>query len=236
MFDRSLLTPPRESEEALPLSDQRYQQQIGTSPTRDSECVPVKMETATPPSTPSRSATARSNNFRPRSERAAPRSKKATQGGISTDPPKKKLRYIPGGPGGGGRYVDEDGTEIPVGGTGPGGYNYIGPRGRIGRENLANGVQPVVYPRRDSRRDRSTRTQTVLPRAQQPQMRYASAAQAAAAVQSDGYKPREERGYEEFHPDLDLNSPFLAFSADEVDGITPAPGSAPSSEIGRAHV
>ena len=192
------------------------------------------METATPPTTPSRSATARSNNIRPRSERAAPRSKKATQGGISTDTPKKKLRYIPGGPGGGGRYVDEDGTEIPVGGTGPGGYNYIGPRGRIGRENLANGVQPVVYPRRDSRRDRSTRTQTVLPRAQQPQMRYASAAQAAAAVQSDGYKPREERGYEEFHPDLDLNSPFLAFSADEVDGITPAPGSAPSSADGSA--
>jgi NuA3 HAT complex component NTO1 len=190
------------------------------------------METATLPTTPSRSATARSNTSRPKSERAAPRPKKATSAGLSSEPPKKKLRYIPGGPGGGGRYVDEDGTEIPVGGTGPGGYNYIGPRGRIGRENLANGVQPVVYPRRDSRRERSTRTQTVLPRAQQPPMRFASAAQAAAAVQSDGYKPREERGYEEFHPDLDLNSPFFAFSADEVDGITPAPAPAPASADG----
>src|SRR4051812_14423865 len=66
---------------------------------------------------------------------------------ISSEPPRKKLRYIPGGPGGGGRYVDDNGNEIPVGGTGPGGYNYIGPRGRVGRENLANGVQPVVYPR-----------------------------------------------------------------------------------------
>ena len=35
----------------------------------------------------------------------------------SFDPPPKTRRYIPGGPDGGGRYVDEDGTEIPVEGT-----------------------------------------------------------------------------------------------------------------------
>ena len=125
--------------------------------------------------------------------------------------PPKKRRYVPGGPGGGGRYVDSDGTEIPVGGTGPGGYNYVGPRGRIGPQNAANGVQPIIYerPRRESRRERP---------ATRP--RYSSAAAAAAAVvQGDGFKPREERGWEEFHQDLDIEAKFPVFSADEVDGV-----------------
>ncbi|MCJ1322790.1 nuA3 HAT complex component nto1 [Xylographa vitiligo] len=130
---------------------------------------------------------------------------------VAAEPPPKKRRYVPGGPGGGGRYVDSDGTEIPVGGTGPGGYNYVGPRGRIGPQNAANGVQPTVYerPRRESRRERP---------ATRP--RYSSAAAAAAAVvQGDGFKPREERGWEEFHQDLDIEAKFPVFSADEVDGI-----------------
>ena len=148
-----------------------------------------------------------------------------------SQPPPKKRRYIPGGPGGGGRYVDEDGTEIPVGGTGPGGYNYIGPRGRIGRENAANGVQPVTYPRNRNPRTTAqpataaatTATRPSISRQPQKTMsrRFDSAAQAAAAVQSDGYKPREERSWEEFHPDLDINSDFLALDANEVDGIKP---------------
>ena len=141
---------------------------------------------------------------RPRPHSAVP------EGPALEKPPPKKRRYIPGGPGGGGRYVDVDGTEIPVGGTGPGGYNYVGPRGRIGRENAANGVQPVIYPRprRESRRERvATRP------------RYSSAAAAAAAVvQGDGFKPREERSWEEFHQDLDIDARFPCFSADEVDG------------------
>ncbi|KAA6415561.1 MAG: hypothetical protein FRX48_00277 [Lasallia pustulata] len=132
-----------------------------------------------------------------------------------SEPPPKKRRYVPGGPGGGGRYVDVDGTEIPVGGTGPGGYNYVGPRGRIGRENAANGVQPVTYsrPRRESRRERP---------ATRP--RYSSAAAAAAAVvQGDGFKPREERSWEEFHQDLDIETKFPVFSAAEVDGTVKQP-------------
>ncbi|TGO78924.1 hypothetical protein BELL_0049g00060 [Botrytis elliptica] len=140
-----------------------------------------------------------------------------------TSEPPKKGRYVPGGPGGGGRYVDENGQDLLlVGGTGPGGYNYIGPRGRIGRENAANGVQPVVYPRRDNR---TTRTRTVLPRAQQPPMaapgRFGSSSQAAAAVaQNDGYKPREERSWEEFHPDLDINQEMMCFSQEAVEGLS----------------
>ncbi|ESZ98037.1 hypothetical protein SBOR_1568 [Sclerotinia borealis F-4128] len=137
--------------------------------------------------------------------------------------PPRKGRYVPGGPGGGGRYVDENGQDLLlVGGTGPGGYNYIGPRGRIGRENAANGVQPIIYPRRDNR---TTRTRTILPRAQQPPMaapsRFGSSSQAAAAVaQNDGYKPREERSWEEFHPDLDINQEMMCFSQEAVEGIS----------------
>lgn len=127
-----------------------------------------------------------------------------------------KRKYVPGGPGGGGRYVEPDGTEKQVGGTGPGGYNYLGPRGRVGRENVANGIQSVEYPRprRESRRDRAS-----------ARPRFSSAAAAAAAVvHGDGFKPREERGWEEFHQDLDIGVLFPVFSADEVDGIRkPAP-------------
>jgi NuA3 HAT complex component NTO1 len=142
------------------------------------------------PSTPRRSRPPRTHK-----SAARPRSGSGKRAGsptpaIKSEPPPKKRRYVPGGPGGGGRYVDEDGNEEPVGGTGPGGYNYVGPRGRVGQENARKGVQPIVYPRRD----RSTRTRTVLPRNQQPPMRFNSSAQAAAAVvQNDGYKPREER-------------------------------------------
>ena len=129
-----------------------------------------------------------------------------------------KRKYVPGGPGGGGRYVENDGTEVPVGGTGPGGYNYTGPRGRVGRENAANGVQPVEFPRprRESRRERvPTRP------------RFSSAAAAAAAVvHGDGFKPREERSWEEFHQDLDIGALFPVFPSDEVDGIKkPTPAS-----------
>ncbi|KAL9590235.1 MAG: hypothetical protein Q9203_000963 [Teloschistes exilis] len=133
---------------------------------------------------------------------------------LIAEPPRKKRKYVPGGPGGGGRYVDPDGSEVPVGGTGPGGYNYAGIRGRVGRENLANGMSPATYerPRRESRRERPS-----------ARPRFSSAAAAAAAVvQGDGFKPREERSWEEFHQDLDLEAKFPIYSADEVDGITRA--------------
>ncbi|CAG8983503.1 hypothetical protein HYALB_00004304 [Hymenoscyphus albidus] len=168
----------------------------------------------TVPATPRRPASSRVRSSRPKS--AGPsQSEKTTPANISSEPPQKKRRYIPGGPGGGGRYVDEDGNEIPVGGTGPGGYNYVGPRGRIGRENAAMGLIPQVY----TRRDRSTRTRTVLPRSEQPPMRFSSAAQVAAAVQSDGYKPREERAWEEYHPNLDIEGVLHAFTAHDIQGI-----------------
>ncbi len=62
-------------------------------------------------------------------------------------------------------------------------------------------------------------------------MQYSSAAAVAAAVvQSEGYKPREERGWEEFHPNLDIEATFMAFSADDVDGTTKSIPSTPSAQ------
>ncbi|OAG06839.1 uncharacterized protein CC84DRAFT_1163139 [Paraphaeosphaeria sporulosa] len=138
-------------------------------------------------------------------------------------PPLKKRKYIPGGPGGGGRYVDEDGIETPVGGTGPGGYAYIGPRGRIGRMNAERQGLPLDAPSPSYSRPRRERP-PAGPRSS------SAAAVAAAVAQNDGYKPREERGWEEFHQTLDIDLELPIFSADQVDGISP-PDSAPGTPV-----
>ena len=110
--------------------------------------------------------------------------------------------------------MDVDGTEVSVGGTGPGGYAYTGPRGRVGRENLERGIKPPPATMPRPRRER--------PQRPPEKPTYQSAAAAAAAVaQGDGYKPREERGWEEFHQDLDIEARFPVFSAAEVDGRVP---------------
>jgi NuA3 HAT complex component NTO1 len=139
-------------------------------------------------------------------------------------PPSKRRKYIPGGPGGGGRYVDAEGTETPVGGTGPGGHLYIGPRGRVGRENAEKrGVAlPTPSPSAYAR-----------PRRERPPAgpRSSSAAAVAAAVaQHDGYKPREERSWDEFHPELDIDAECPVFTADQIDGVSPA-DSAPGTPL-----
>src|SRR5579871_1890137 len=152
--------------------------------------------------TPRRSHTRRPGRPRVRSDRTG-----------SSEPPLKKLRYIPGGPGGGGRYVDEDGNET---------VNFTGSRTRSSRpdseqQTYTSHSPTVTYtrPRRDRR---------------EPTPRFSSAAAAATAMsQNEGYKPREERGWEEFHPDLDIDADLMVFSADEVDGrysggATPRPG------------
>lgn len=142
----------------------------------------------------------------------------------------KKRKYVPGGPGGGGRYVDDEGVETPVGGTGPGGYAYIGPRGRIGRLNAER--QGIALP------DLAPSPSYSRPRRERPPAgpRSSSAAAVAAAVaQHDGYKPREERSWDEFHPDLDIDTEFPVYTADQIDGISPAdsapgtPGQPPST-------
>jgi len=69
--------------------------------------------------------------------------------------------------------------------------------------------------RRQIGRQRSSRRRSTVA----PRPRYSSAAAAAAATQaSDGYKPREERSWEEFHPDLNIDMELQIYTADEVDG------------------
>jgi NuA3 HAT complex component NTO1 len=129
-----------------------------------------------------------------------------------SEPPRKKLRYRPGGPGGGGTYVDLDGTEV-VAGSRPGAPPQSGSARSARREKSANTVPPPVRDR--PRRERTTTGPS-----------YSSAAAAAAAVaHGDGYKPREERGWEEFHQDLDIDVALSVFPSDEVDGLVSAPNS-----------
>lgn len=79
-------------------------------------------------------------------------------------------------------------------------------------------------------RERSTRARTSANRPAQDDMEFSSAAAVAAAVaQSEGYKPREERGWEEFHPNLDIEATFLIIHSEDVDGTrksTPPPPAA----------
>ena len=140
----------------------------------------------------------------------------------SGDPPPKKRKYVPGGPGGGGRYIEIDGSETPVGGTGPGGYAYSGPRARVGRERSTHRLASATTPTPATLRRREPTIATPS---------YSSAAAVAAAVvHGDGHKPREERGWEELHPNLDVEAKFAIYSAEEVDG-TQAAVTAPSSSM-----
>ena len=126
-----------------------------------------------------------------------------------TEPPQKRRRYIPGGPGGGGRFIDDEGREMS---GEPPATATTASRSRAPRAPAS----PAVYPRRE----RSTRIRTAVNRDELDDMQYSSAAAVAAAVvQSEGYKPREERGWEEFHPQLDIDATFMVFAAEEVDGL-----------------
>lgn len=184
---------------------------------------------APPPTTPRRTVRGRPRG-RPKGSgsASASRVRKAPPDGPATEPPLKRRRYIPGGPGGGGRFVDEDGTEIPTESLGA---STAASRPRASAASHAQPT-PVVYPRRE----RSTRIRTAVNRDERDDMQYSSAAAVAAAVvQSEGYKPREERGWEEFHPNLDIEGTFMVFHADEIDGVVksmpPTPAAQTSSTL-----
>lgn len=132
-----------------------------------------------------------------------------------SEPPNKRRKYIPGGPGGGGRYIDDAGKETAIGGTGLGGLTYTGPRIRSGRSNAERQGVPTTAPSPTYSRPRRERP-PAGPRSS------SAAAVAAAVAQSDGYKPREERSWDEFHPDLDIEVEFPVYTADQIDGISPA--------------
>ncbi|KAH6653850.1 hypothetical protein BKA67DRAFT_517980 [Truncatella angustata] len=130
----------------------------------------------------------------------------------ATEPPPKRRRYVPGGPGGGGRWTDKDGNDP---GARPSAAPTTQPRPRA-RQISSTAATIPIYPRRE----RSTRIRTATRLEPDDEMQISSAAAVAAAVvQSEGYKPREERGWEEFHPNLDIDANFIVFHADDVDGV-----------------
>ena len=153
-----------------------------------------------------------------------------------SEPPQKKRRYVPGGPGGGGHYVDVDGNEFPVRAV-AGGSQSTGPRTRVGSQHAVNGVREPATAQADrvARLERPRRVVTQRP-PPPPRQRYSSAAAVAAAVvQGDGFKPREERGWEEFHQDLDIDADLPVFGSELVDGLIrpSAPTSAPAQVEGQ---
>ncbi|KAF9874008.1 bromodomain and phd finger-containing protein [Colletotrichum karsti] len=125
-----------------------------------------------------------------------------------TEPPPKRRRYIPGGAGGGGRFIDDDGTQTPI---------------AVRRQPREPRSVSALVPRRE----RSARIRTAADR---DDMEFSSAAAVAAAVaENEGYKPREERGWEEFHPKLDIEATFMVFRSEEVDGLPLPPAKSPPS-------
>ncbi|KAK0711066.1 hypothetical protein B0H67DRAFT_601903 [Lasiosphaeris hirsuta] len=176
------------------------------------------------PTTPRRPARGRPRG-RPKgsASASASRVRKSAADAVASEPPPKKRRYIPGGPGGGGRFVDEDGIETPAE---PSGAATTVSRPRAAAVSLSN-ASPSAFPRRE----RSTRIRTAVNRDELDEMQYSSAAAVAAAVvQSEGYKPREERGWEEFHPNLDIEATFMVFPAEEVDGIAKSVPPTPAAQ------
>ncbi|OAA73903.1 PHD finger domain-containing protein [Cordyceps fumosorosea ARSEF 2679] len=149
-----------------------------------------------------------------RAARAAEAARLAAELGQSAS--SRKRRYVPGGPGGGGRFVDPDG--LPGGGTPRTGLAPPSSRRRAAASrDISYAVSPVPLPRRD----RSARTRaTAGEDFEEIEWGSSAAAVAASVKQAEDYKPREERSWEEFHPNLDISQRFVVFAADEVDGVT----------------
>lgn len=164
------------------------------------------------PRTPRQSTTSRPSRARQRASPASV-SRQPPDSSIvaATEPPLKRRRFTPSGPEPVSALQDKENSDLPptVGAS----RGRTRPRQPTMSDAAAT---PSLYPRRE----RSTRIRTSTRHADQDdEMQISSAAAVAAAVvQSEGYKPREERGWEEFHPNLDIESTFMTYHADDVDG------------------
>ncbi|RGP78137.1 3 hat complex component nto1 [Fusarium longipes] len=167
--------------------------------------------------TPRRPVTGRRRGRPPGSTNAARAARAAALAAASaTEPPPKRRRYAPvgsrfvaGGAGGGGRYITSDMLATP---------NTTGPstsRSRAAAREAINGPSPSLMPRRErGARTRASGNDDL------EEMQWGSAAAMATAVkQAEDYKPREERSWEDFHPNLDIDATFLVLRSEQVDGI-----------------
>ena len=155
---------------------------------------------------------ANTNNPRQRSTRSTP-ARGSPQPPYNSDSARKRPKYRPGGLGGGGRFIEFEERA-----------RSVNRRSNIVARDYAEGNPAVVKLPSSARLRRNVNaTNQTTPKASTRSKKptYDSAAEAAAAAtgQVDGYKPREERSWEEFHPDLDVDAPCSIFSADEVDGV-----------------
>ncbi|KAJ6107701.1 hypothetical protein N7523_009024 [Penicillium sp. IBT 18751x] len=165
------------------------------------------------------------HSFSGRSSRAQPKSAlKSSRHAVDSPegPPFKKRKYVPGGPGGGGRFIDVEASQetTPKKKHNTPRRHSTSARSRPIREIEQSMQAPppppppvpstppsVTRPRRDKSQNRG---------------RFPSSTAAALALQQgDGYKPREERGWEEFHPDLDIDGKLAVFTSEEVDTVEP---------------
>lgn len=135
------------------------------------------------------------------------------------EPPPKRRRYIPGGPGGGGRFVDTD--------------DFVSPS-RLSTTAASRARATPRDPVHDTpsvpRRERSSRIQGIASEDAEHASWGSAAAVAASVKQADDYKPREERSWEEFHPSLDIESKFMVFRAQDVDGLPQDGSHTPSAQ------
>ncbi|KAM0716925.1 hypothetical protein Q7P37_006777 [Cladosporium fusiforme] len=160
-----------------------------------------------------------------RPTRTPARSRVNSRTELATEPPNKRRKFVPGGLGGGeGSDWAENSKEedTMVEHSTRRSRALTAPRARSSRlsaeigQNDGETETPTVTRSTRPRRERPDR---YAPPAIPPRPRYSNSSSAAAASQaSDGYKPREERSWEDFHPDLDLDAGLAIFHADEVDG------------------
>ncbi|KAL5340323.1 enhancer of polycomb-like-domain-containing protein [Aspergillus crustosus] len=150
-------------------------------------------------------------------------------------PPIKKRKYVPGGPGGGGRYIEIEVRETPKPKPKPKPkHSKMSPmkrrnssisRTRHQTKETESPVQPVQLPPPPPPVHAPTTPPSTRLRREKSQTRGrfgSSTAAALALQQGDGYKPREERGWEEFHPELDIEAKFTVFPSTEVDRPPPS--------------
>ncbi|KAF5020036.1 hypothetical protein F66182_7941 [Fusarium sp. NRRL 66182] len=161
--------------------------------------------------TPRRPPTGRRRGRPPGSTNAARAARAAVlASAAATEPPPKRRRYVPGGPGGGGRFVDPGLLNTP---------STAGPatvsRSRNAAREALNGASPSLMPRQA----RGARTRAAGNNDLEEMQWGSAAAMATAVKQAEDYKPREERSWEDFHPNLDIERTFMVLRSEHVDGI-----------------
>lgn len=167
---------------------------------------------------------------------------KTDSDGSELPPPFKKRKYVPGGPGGGGRFIEYDAKEIqspkptkPVKSAKPAKPTPTPTPTPVRRTSSSSQSRPAREAPQQKPEPQAPMqllpppppapAPTTPPSARlrrdktQSRGRFGSSTSAALALQQgDGYKPREERGWEEFHPELDIDARIAVLSADDVDG------------------